>query len=129
MHQWFGSFSCCEKVVLRRIFFPESLYKILVAGFAGETTRQSREKRRIKCVVVLPLALQGSYTSDQSGLLLRVAVAFCLGQRKWSIGFNTKVTGINSVVCVTQNIGLNDGKVISDLQISKFQRMTFFESW
>lgn len=36
---------------------------------------------------------------------------------------------MNSVVCVTQNIGLNDGKVISDLQISKFQRMTFFESW
>lgn len=48
MQQWFGSFSSDEKIVLRRILLPESLYKISVAGFTGERTRQSREKRRIK---------------------------------------------------------------------------------
>lgn len=32
---------------------------------------------------------------------------------------------MNSVVCETQNIGLNDGKFISDPQSSKFQWVIF----
>lgn len=55
MHQWFGSFSSHGKVALKSIFLPESFYKISVVGFTGEPTRESREKRRIKCVVILPL--------------------------------------------------------------------------
>lgn len=35
----------------------------------------------------------------------------------------------NSVLCVNQSIGLNDGKFISGLQISKYQWVIFFEPW